>query len=107
MPHSDRPMMNPQPRHTFDQVYNLLNSMPNKQTSLETTGRSNRRGVDFVAEAKVTISDNKKYIALPHNNRIYPCCWGNAENHMGKEKGQRIRQYARPIDDWATNCLGL
>lgn len=29
-----------------------------------------------------------KFIQLAHNNRIYPCCWGNQTNHMGKD-GQR------------------
>ena len=97
MPHDNRPKMNPPPKHTFDQVYNLLAQKPGKQSpTLYATGR---RRVAFIAEAKITL-DGRRVVSLPHNNKIYPCCWGNQANHMGRD-GQRIGQYARPLDDWA------
>ena len=70
--------------------------MPNSTVKeLITTG-----GVVFNAQAKISPRVGK-FIQLPHNNRIYSCCWGNITNHMGKGKdGQRIGQYARSIDDW-------
>ena len=42
-------------------------------------------------------SEVGKFIQLPYNNRISPCCWGNQTNHMGKD-GQRIGQYSIPLD---------
>ncbi|MBA7666753.1 hypothetical protein ES703_74834 [subsurface metagenome] len=96
-PHSNRPIMNPEPQSSFDQVFNAISSLPNKTISrLLTTG-----GVTFKAEAK-TSSKLGNFIQLPHNNRIYPCCWGNSSNHMGKD-GQRIGQYARSLDEWYQN----
>ena len=100
MPHSDRPMMIPQSMATFDQIYTMLLQCRGKECTLMTTG-----GVEFVATAataqRVNLPD-KRFISLPHNNRIYSCCWGNQSNHMGNE-GQRIGQYSRPLDEWATN----
>ena len=100
MPHDNRPMMNPQPRHNFDQLYRALSQMPNRRVSLVSTG-----GKDFDAEAKIasraTVAD-KRCISLSYNNRIYSCCWGNQANHMGSD-GQRIGQFARPLDDWVGN----
>ena len=106
MPHENRPEMNPPPKCTFDQVFDILSSERNKQTTLFTTGKHSERRVEFVAEAKLGLRVNlpdKRFISLPHNNRIYSCCWGNTQNHMGKggKDGQRINQYARPLDEWA------
>ncbi len=94
--------MNPPPICTFDQIFDALVLEQNKQTTLFTTGQP---GVEFVAEAKWASSvalDDKRFISLPHNNRIYACCWGNVQNHMGKD-GQRIGQYARPLDKWVAD----
>ena len=99
MPHDDRPRMQPQPVCDFDKVFEAISSQPQKKiTKLKTTG-----DVNFIAEAK-TSPDVGQFILLPHSNRIYPCCWGNTNNHMGKE-GQRIGQYARPIDEWCQKIL--
>jgi len=56
-------------------------------------------GVEFLAEAK-TAGDGRRFISLPHNNRIYGSDWGNIANGMGKD-GQRIGHYSVPLDDWA------
>ena len=106
MPHENRPEMNLPPKCTFDQVFVALSLERNKQTRLFTTGKHGEHGVEFIAEAKwgsrVKLPD-KRFISLPHDNRIYSCCWGNTLNHMGKDgkDGQRINQYARPLDEWA------
>ncbi len=102
MPHSNRRLMQPQPVRSFAQVFTAISSLPGKKvTGLMTTG-----GVHFEAEAKQSDKVGL-FIALPHNNRIYPCCWGNTTNHMGQgEEGQRIGQYARPLDEWCQELLG-
>ena len=90
--------MTPSPNCTFADVYSALQRMPNQEVSgLHTTG-----GVEFSAKADLA-RDGRKYIGLPHNNRIYRDDWGFMTNHMG-EDGQRIGHYARPLDDW---CSGL
>jgi len=98
-PHNDRLIMDPKLISSFDQVFNSISELPNKTVSgLLTTG-----GVTFKATAK-TSPKLGNFIELPHANRIYPCCWGNVTNHMGKGKeGQRIGQYARPLDEWYQN----
>jgi len=94
MPHNDRPLMHPPLINQFEQVFEALKQEVNgKIIGLKTTG-----GVDFSARAAISPSVGP-YIELPHNNRIYPCCWGNTCNHMGKQ-GQRIGQYARSLDAW-------
>ena len=98
MPHDNRPMMNPQPICTFYQLYNSLDQMPNRQVSLVSTG-----GKDFIAEARITREGGRVIVILPNKARIFPCCWGNTENHYGTEKGTRIRLYAKPLDEWASN----
>lgn len=91
--------MRPEPVCGFDQVFDAISSRPQRKVSgLVTTG-----GVDFEAQAKDSPRVGR-FIALPHNNRIYPCCWGNTSNHMGGE-GQRIGQYARPLDEWCQTLL--
>jgi hypothetical protein len=68
--------------------------MPNYTVyGLKTTG-----GVLFEAKALRT-RDGRRFIALPHNNRIYEHDWGFVTNHMGRD-GQRIGHYARPLDEW-------
>lgn len=99
MPHTDRKRIKPALTCTFDQVYEcLLNSPDKKVTNLLTS-----RGNLFVAVAAES-SVVGKFIQLPYNNRIYPCCWGNQTNHMGKE-GQRIGQYSTPIDQWCKGTI--
>lgn len=80
---------------TFKDVYDAIGSELNKRTPrLITTG-----GVPFVAEAGLA-RDGRRFISLPHNNRIYEADWGFMSNGMGKE-GQRIGHYSRPLDNWA------
>ncbi len=80
---------------SFDDVFETISRQPESKTpELFTTGR-----VPFVAEAKRTC-DGRRFISLPHSNRIYENDWGFRSNSMGKD-GQRIGQYAIPIDEWA------
>ena len=91
----ERPLINPPLKMSFDEVYKLISKLSKSQTpELITTG-----GVPFTAEAKCT-RDGRRFISLPHNNRIYKDDWGHRSNSMGKD-GQRIGQYAKPIDYWA------
>lgn len=81
---------------TFDVVYRFILEQPGaKSPELRTTG-----GVPFVAQAK-RARTGRRFICLPHNNRIYEQDWGYMTNHMGKE-GQRIGQYSVPLDEWAS-----
>jgi hypothetical protein len=90
-----RDLIYPPLRLTFDEVFEGISKQPESKTpELVTTGH-----VPFAAEAKYTL-DGRRFIALPHNNRIYENDWGYRSNHMGKT-GQRIGQYAVPIDEWA------
>ncbi|HUW94770.1 MAG TPA: hypothetical protein VMW58_03215 [Anaerolineae bacterium] len=101
MPHDSRSLMKPPPVCTFDQVFEEMLSQPDARViDLVTTG-----GVVFGAQAKDSPRVGR-FISLPHNNRIYPCCWGNTTNHMGNgEEGQRIGQYARPLAEWCQSQL--
>lgn len=82
-------------RLTFDEVHRAISGQHSERTpELKTTG-----GVPFIAEARVA-KDGRRYISLPHSNRIYEEDWGYATNSMGKD-GQRIGQYAAPLDEWA------
>jgi len=88
--------MDPTPVNSFALVYDRINSVPGSRIDgLVTTG-----GVGFSAEASVA-RDGRKFIALPHNNRIYEQDWGFSTNSMGKG-GQWIGHYARPLDDWCS-----
>ncbi len=79
---------------SFSQVYDTIVARPHREIAdLRTTG-----GVAFGAQA-LKAQDGRKYIALPHSNRIYQADWGYTTNHMGKD-GQRIGHYARPLDEW-------
>ena len=90
--------MDPPLKCTFSQVYDTLKRQPGKTVEdLRTTGK----GKKFSAMADVT-RDGREFINLPHNNRIYEGDWGYTTNSMGKD-GQRIGQYARPLDDWCDN----
>jgi len=87
--------MQPPLKCSFWQVYDALKKLPgNSVDSLRTTGK----GVEFSATASIT-RDGREFINLPHNNRIYEGDWGYTTNSMGKD-GQRIGQYARPLDEW-------
>ncbi len=89
-----RARINPPLVLSFDDVYRAISEQPGAQTpGLQTTG-----GVPFVAEAKLS-EDGRRFIALPHSNRIYEEDWGYMTNHMGKV-GQRIGHYSVPLDDW-------
>ena len=80
---------------TFSDVYLRIATQPDQRTPpLRTTG-----DVEFVAEAKAT-RDGRRFISLPHKNRIYEHDWGYTSNSMGKD-GQRIGHYSAPLDDWA------
>src|SRR6266700_8065328 len=83
----------PFPLATFDEVYLAIQEQSGQTPELRTTG-----GVPFVAEAKLA-RDGRRFIALPHSNRIYESDWGRATNQMAGG-GQRIRQYSVPLDSW-------
>ncbi len=79
---------------SFDSVFRIISEQPHSETpELLTTG-----GIPFVARAKYTL-DGRRFISLPHNNRIYESDWGYRSNSMGKD-GQGIGHYAVPIDEW-------
>ncbi len=87
---------------SFDVVYRRICEQASAQTpELRTTGN-----VSFTARAERT-RDGRRFISLPHNNRIYENDWGYKTNHMGKS-GQRISHYSVPLDAWArmsnTHC---
>jgi len=78
---------------SFDEIYAFIADFPNQTiTNLVTTG-----GIPFEATAKET-RDGRRFISLPHNNRIYETDWGYRFNSMGKT-GQRIGQYSVPINN--------
>jgi hypothetical protein len=86
--------LSPPLKSTFERVYQAIAQQPNDHTpELVTTG-----GVRFVAEAKEA-TDGRRFVSLPHSNRIYEEDWGFTANSMGKD-GQRIGQYAVPLDEW-------
>ena len=92
----ERKIIDPQLQNTFDEVFKSIFCQFGKNTpKLITTG-----GVPFEAEAKLT-KNGRRFISLPHNNRIYEHDWGYMSNKMGKD-GQRIGQYSVPIDRWVT-----
>lgn len=76
----------------FDQIFEFIVGSPDATLSdLMSTGNT-----PFSCQAKRT-RDNRKFISLPHNNRIYKNDWGYYFNDMGKD-GQRIGQYSIPIN---------
>jgi hypothetical protein len=90
-----RALIHPPLRLSFDDVFEVISKQPKSQTpELLTTGH-----VLFVAQAKRAL-DGRRFISLPHSNRIYEDDWGYRSNGMGKD-GQRIGQYAISIDVWA------
>lgn len=94
MPHPDRPLMQNQPVHTFNDVFNWLISLPNATIDLILPSN-----VGFTATAGQT-QDGRNFIVCTGGNRIYECCWGNRNNHMG-QGGQRIGHYSAELD---ANC---
>lgn len=90
-----RILIDPPLKMAFNDVYMAIKSQPNSfSPDLKTTG-----GVIFAAEAALT-RDGRRFISLPHNNRIYENDWGYRSNSMGKD-GQRIAHYSIPLDEWA------
>lgn len=90
-----RKRIEPPLKLTFDQVYQAISDQPHTHTPhLRTTG-----DVAFVAQAKRT-RDGRRFISLPHHNRVYEEDWGYRTNNMGKD-GQRIGHYLVPLDEWA------
>ena len=78
---------------SFDEIYDFIKSQPESSLgNLHTTG-----GVEFECEAKNS-KDGRRFISLPHSNRIYAADWGYYFNDMGKD-GQRIGQYSVSIND--------
>ena len=94
MPHADRPLMQNQPRNTFQQVFEWLRNQPSSEVNLVLPSN-----VNFTAIASRT-NDGRNFIECTGGNRIYECCWGNHNNHMGQE-GQRIGHYSAELD---ANC---
>jgi len=89
-----RRLISPPLRATFQNVYEEISRQPNGSTpELETTG-----GVPFFAKVGIA-GDGRAFISLPHSNRIYEEDWGYSANRMGRD-GQRIGQYAVPLDEW-------
>ncbi len=77
---------------SFSEIFNYFLSLPNHNLNdLVTTG-----GVTFSARASTTL-DGRRFIELPHNNRIYEADWGYRYNSMG-HGGQRIGHYSIPIN---------
>lgn len=92
-----RRQIDPPLKCAFSEVYKAFKRLPLATVNgLKTTGR----GVVFDATASIT-GDGRLFIGLPHNNRIYEGDWGYTTNSMGKD-GQRIGQYARPLDEWCS-----
>jgi len=91
----DRKLINPPHQKSFDDVYAAIHGqVQHKTPDLRTTGK----GVSFIAEAKIA-GDGRKFISLPHDNRIYKGDWDFTSNSMGID-GQRIAQYSVPLDQW-------
>ena len=90
-----RPLISPALNCSFGLVFDAIAAQPSGRTPrLKTTG-----GTPFTAEAKVT-REGRRYIVLPHANRIYESDWGHSKNGTG-EDGQWIGHYSVPIDRWA------
>jgi hypothetical protein len=80
---------------SFDEVFEAISKQPKSQTpELLAAGHAL-----FVAQAKRT-RDGRRFIALPHSNRIYEDDWGFQTNGMEKD-GHRIGPFASSIDNWA------
>jgi hypothetical protein len=91
-----RHLLSPPLKLSFETVFQAISDQPGGNTpKLQTTG-----GKPFVAHAKAS-ADGRRFISLPHSNRIYEGDWGYNVNSMGNNDGQRIGHYAMPIDEWA------
>ncbi len=91
----ERPLIHPPLEKTFDEVFKAISNRPRSRTpQLRSNGDT-----PFFAEAKWA-RDGRRFISLPHNNRIYEGDWGHRSNSMGRN-GQRIGQYSKPLDEWA------
>ena len=92
-----RKLIDPPLENDFITVYEkLCKQAGRKSPELVTTG-----GTPFEATAAIT-QDGRIFIQLPQSNRIYASDWGYQANSMG-EDGQRIGQYSKPLDEWATH----
>jgi hypothetical protein len=79
---------------SFDEIYTALRvQVGHTSPQLLTTGN-----ILFTATASIT-RDERRFIALPHGNRIYEDDWGYMRNGMGDD-GQRIGHYSVPLDAW-------
>jgi|GEM_PF-2270084 len=76
---------------SFDDVFSWVQDR-GEVRSLYTTGQ-----VSFSVSAKMTKLDERKFLSLPHGNRVYEGDWGFRRNVYGKD-GQRIGQYCLPIE---------
>lgn len=96
-----RNLIEPPLTTSFNEVYTAIGNQPNQITpQLQTT-----RGVLFTARASIT-RDGRRFISLPHNNRIYEGDWGFTTNAMGRRHGQRIGHYSVPLDSFALERHG-
>jgi hypothetical protein len=93
----NRKLIDPPLRNDFHNVWENLEREPGSNSPSLILMRS---GKEFTAMAKVT-QDGRKFIELPHNNRIYEGDWGYYNNSMGQD-GQRIGHYSVPIDSWVS-----
>ena len=92
-----RNLIDPSLESNFQAVYEKLSRQANRKSPrLVTTA-----GTHFEASAE-TAQDGRSFIQLPHSNRIYEGDWGYQTNSMG-EGGQRIGQYSKALDEWATH----
>tara|TARA_B110000467_G_C18170494_1_gene394900 strand:+ start:72 stop:353 length:282 start_codon:yes stop_codon:yes gene_type:complete len=76
---------------SFDEIYDWITA----QNGLE--GLISTGGTPFDVTSNIT-RDQRRFISLPHSNRVYENDWGNRNNNMGQD-GQRIGQYCLPIHD--------
>jgi hypothetical protein len=96
-----RKLIGPLLENDFITVYEkLCKQAGRKSPKLVATG-----GTPFEASAETT-QDGRYFIQLPHSNRIYESDWGYQTNSMGDD-GQRIGQYSKPLDEWATQSTQI
>lgn len=81
---------------TFSEIYNWIDS----QEGLD--GLKTTRGVAFNVIAK-TAKDGRRFLSLPHGNRVYEGDWGSQCNSMNSG-GQWIGQYCLPIHMKFRSC---
>ena len=107
MAHACRRLMDPPPSRSFEQVYRLLEMQPMNIVHLRL--RSGARGDAMAGVAwygrgtdhgdHQHDTEGMRYIEFPRINRVYECCWGNENNHLGRE-GQWIGHFVRNLELW-------